>query len=547
MSFVSTYSTCDVVPGAELPQLTLPQASDSNGYENGKWHVLMGPTSETGQTVTPSTALSHGPVFAGVSLIAGDIGQLPWHKMVRKGRYRSKDREHPVEQLLRTRPNHYQTWSVWLESMVAWAYLWGNSCSYVHWQNGRVAGLYPLLPDRTGYVKEDGEYWIWSWVNNQQLWFRPDELFHLRGLATNGFWGESFVSVCRNVLAHGLALRAHGNAVWKNGARPSVAVKHPKVMNQEARENFRREWLAKHAGVEKGGTPVMLWEGMELTPYQISNVDAQWLEAMKLDPVQVAVLLQVPPHMLGALENSAVRANLEDQTRGYFNRCLGRPLNKLNEQARLTLVTARELASVDPFHYFRWYIEAFLKGDIKARFSAYQVAIQSRIFSPNECREMEDMDPYEGGDEYLNPNVDLAGGKSGAAPPETDEEREEAVANLVRSQCQALCEFEANKLAWGAKHAKAWDHWVCDFYGAEGTYLKAAERLLAGVGHLATLFGGGGDWKAACDAHVAEALSWTMSCDREVLAAKNEGLTTTITGRAGALTAHILGDETDGC
>jgi hypothetical protein len=73
-------STFDCLPGASAPMPVMPHAQvDSNGYTEGMWHVLAGPSSESGISVTPSTALTHGPVWQGVNLLAGDLGQLPWH------------------------------------------------------------------------------------------------------------------------------------------------------------------------------------------------------------------------------------------------------------------------------------------------------------------------------------------------------------------------------------------------------------------------------------------------------------------------------------
>lgn len=544
----------DVMPGAAAPAVALPRAeAESGGDESGAWSVLLGQRSDSGVIVTPSTALSHGPVFGGVNMIAGDIGQLPWHKMVRRGRNREKDRSHPLEFLLTRAPNRWQTPAIWKETMAAWAILWGNGISYVERERGLtgpVTGLYPLLPDRTGYLKEDGQYWVWSWINNEMWWFTPDELFHVRGLASNGFWGESFVSICRNVIGHGLALRAHGNNTFRNGARPSVAVRHPKVMSAEARAQFRREWEERHRGVANDGSVVILWEGMELSPYSISNIDAQWLEAMKLDPVQVAVLLQIPPHMLGALENSAVRANIEDQTRGYFQRGLGRHLNKFNEEADRVLLTGDERRSVDPAHYFRWFAEAFLRGDVKSRYQAYALAVQHRIRSPNECREDEDLNPYEGGDDFLNPAIDVATRGGAAGDDEGDEEdRDEALRALVRGQCESLCQFEAHKLAWAAKRPQRFSDWVAEFYAADGLFESTARQRLAPASHLAALLDLGGAWESAVRDHAATSQADVLQAilPSATLAAELEGLVATlapsITARAETLARRILGDE----
>ena len=62
--------------------------------------------------------------------------------------------------------------------------------------------------------------------------------------------------------------------------------------------------------------------------------------------------------------------------------------------------------------FFEHNTAALLRMDLLKRYQAYQIGIASRILNPNECRARENLLPYEGGDEYANPNT-----TSGAAPP----------------------------------------------------------------------------------------------------------------------------------
>ncbi|MBW9031143.1 phage portal protein, partial [Escherichia coli] len=42
---------------------------------------------------------------------------------------------------------------------------------------------------------------------------------------------------------------------------------------------------------------------------------------------------------------------------------------------------------------------ALLRGDMKSRFEAYATGINWGIYSPNDCRDLEDMNPRPGGEE----------------------------------------------------------------------------------------------------------------------------------------------------
>ncbi|MCB0371234.1 MAG: hypothetical protein KDD45_17915, partial [Bdellovibrionales bacterium] len=41
------------------------------------------------------------------------------------------------------------------------------------------------------------------------------------------------------------------------------------------------------------------------------------------------------------------------------------------------------------------------RGDMATRYAAYQVGIQNGIVSPNDVRRKEDLDPYDGGNDYF--------------------------------------------------------------------------------------------------------------------------------------------------
>jgi phage portal protein BeeE len=48
-------------------------------------------------------------------------------------------------------------------------------------------------------------------------------------------------------------------------------------------------------------------------------------------------------------------------------------------------------------------MDSLERGDILSRYQAYRTGRESGFLSANEIRQRENMDPYEGGDEYLQP------------------------------------------------------------------------------------------------------------------------------------------------
>lgn len=546
----------DTCPTMEVFNATLANPED------WMFEAFGGTMSDAGVRVNPHTALSHGPVWQAVNILSGDVGQLPLHVMKISGsekENREKFRNHPVEWLFNSEPNATQTPAIWKETMMAWALLWGNACCYIERDgSGRPIGLIPLLPDRTGpravsYQSGDGQQFhfvvIESWIDGKLVPFLYEDIFHIRGLATDGFWGLSAIEICKNAVGHGMALEKHGNKLFSNGATPSGVLEHPGKMASEGRKNLRDEWYAVHGGPSNAGKIAVLWEGMKFSPISMSSRDAQWMEDRKFDREMVASLFNLPAFKLNALENSAVRANLEEQNRDYFNTSLSRHLNKFKEESERKLLSYSERRSGKVF--LRWFPEAFLRGDTVSRFQAYSTAITARFMSPNEVREKEDMNPYEGGDEFLNPAIEQTnrGGNSPAKKeqdPTTDEQQQQLARRLVVRQVAALLETEAKALEKSVSGSppRNFCSWASNYYEH---YPEMAANFVEVPGEIALNSGfRGSNWRKSIELHAQDGLQEILSLAETV---NKSGLAKVINERAEAvrlladkLTCEILGE-----
>ena len=541
MNWLTQY---DAMPGMETAVDVQAGAfpSDDWFYESvGAWSF-----SDAGVPVNPQTALSHGPVWQAVNILSGDVGQLPFHKMRRSGRNTEKDRSHWTEYLLTDSPNEYQTPGQWKETLMAWALLHGNAICAIVGRGSQDSQLVPLHPNFVSPLQDDDGAWTIHYrdaTRSVDMIIPYRDVFHIRGLATDGFWGLSAVGVAKNVIGHGLALQKHGDSVFKNAARPSGYLRKPEgVMSPEARANLRREWEDLHSGSHNAGRVAVLWEGLEFHQLSMSNEDAQWLEGRKLDREFIASLFNLPAFKLNSLENSAVRANLEEQNRDYFNTSLSRWTNKFAEEARRKLLTDRERRSGR--HFYRWFPEAFLRGDTKTRFESYSLAITNQWMSPNEVREKEDMNPYEGGDEFLNPAINPAADQP--APEQSDsDDLQEAAANAVKEVVLCLLRVESNRCKAAAKKAANFVAWIDDYYGEQ--YEEVAAEMLTPHVALAAMCGHQDNWRAAIRSHAAASKrEWLALLDMvtnselaDVVGRRSD----TVLLKAETLTQRILGHE----
>jgi HK97 family phage portal protein len=435
-----------------------------------------GGTRNGAPAVNGYTALTHCPIWQGINIIAGDIGQTPLKLM--RNRF-SEQKEHPAWQLLQREPNGLQVASTFLETLVQWALMWGQGCAWIQYRGSQPYKLTPLRPDclwKELIAFEDQEVLLYHYYSplrgGSQYVFFPWEIIDIPGLTADGVCGYELHRIARETIAHGLSLEKHGNAIFQNGAVPGGVLEAPAgaaiSKDKEARANLRREWNAIHRGPDKAGEIAILWEGIVYKQTSHNNVDAQWLGAKQDSVYDAARLLNLPPHKLGAMQDSSVRANLEEQNSDYAQRTLSRWYNRMSEEFARKLLTRKEWVSGE--YEFVWDVEAFLKADIDTLTTVIDRLVKATILNPNEGRAKLRLPPREGGDEYgspaINPNPKRP--EDGKESPDNGRPKGATTKNahreLLHDHILVLLKRESLALNDAAAGAKLFIKWLDEFY-----------------------------------------------------------------------------------
>jgi HK97 family phage portal protein len=438
--------------------------------------------SDAGVVVNGYTALTHCPLWQGVNIIAGDLGQVPI-RLVKDEFY--DQREHNAWQLLRVRPNALQRNDVFIETLIQWALIWGNGVAWTPRRGSRVSDIIPLRPDCLWpeLIQFDGQqimlYHYNSPTQGREYIFGPDEVIHIQGLTGDGIWGYPLWQIAKNTIGQGLAIDKHGNKTFSNGARPSGVLEHPGKLSPDARKNLRDEWERLHSGADNAGRVAVLWEAMKFSPVSMSNVDSEWVEAKKMGKIDAASLLNLPPHKLGYLEDSSVKANLEEQNEVYKQMTLTRWANRMDQEFRRKLLTDAEWKSDRYRFVFDW--DAFLTPDIETKMRVGDMGVKAEILNRNEARRMIRMPPYEGGEKFGSPAINPQDKEepAGAKPAESTETEKTPPQNRLMDAHQAHRELlmdrllhfldrESISLKQAASSAKNFVKWLDEFYGVDG-------------------------------------------------------------------------------
>lgn len=380
--------------------------ADSRGPADDFWYTAISTPGVAGARVNPLSAMQLSTVYKCVKAIAETVAMLPLPVYRRLERGKEKVPTHPVAQLL-DHPNPWQTGLQWRELMQAHAVSRGNGFSEIVVNGaGRVDMLVPLNPDRTTVeVLPNGmPRYRTQDANGRERVLVFGEVVHLQGFAVDGWEGMNPIREQREAIGSAMASRDYGARYFGNSARPPSWIEAPaKFKDDAARRQWVADFRAAYGGKNSGTTPV-LENGMKLHALAISNSDAQWLEALNAQAIDIAGIFRVPPHKIGIL-SEAKWANIEHQQIDWVTDCV------LPWCVRWERTLMRDLWFGDDY-FPEHVIDMLLRGDTRSRYEAYGKGIQDGWLTRNEAREKENLNPLDGLDTPLEPmNMAPAGSR----------------------------------------------------------------------------------------------------------------------------------------
>lgn len=353
----------------------------------------------SGQRVTTTSALQQLVVFNCVRVLAESIGMLPCRLMKQTGKVRLPATDHRLHPLLSMAPNGYMTSQEFWEMLVACLCLRGNFYAYKVEALGNVVELLPLNPDIvTPKLNDDWSVEYKVDFKSGQKTLSQKEIWHVRLFTLDGLNGLNPIAYARQTLGLGQAMDAHAGKLFTNGAVTSGVLRTEQTLTDEAFDRLKQEFQGEHMGVANAYKPMILEMGLDWKPISLNAQDAQFIESKRMTEAQLCGLFRVPPHLVANMEKMTLN-NVEQMGMNFVNYSLVPIITRIEHRIQVGLLNEKDRLT----HYAKFNAGALMRGDLNGRYNSYGKGIQWGILSPNDCRELEDENPREGGDIYLTP------------------------------------------------------------------------------------------------------------------------------------------------
>lgn len=351
--------------------------------------------SATGKNVSVKTAIEVATVFACMRVIANGIAQVPFKLMKESpdGKTRLPAKDHPLYDILQSRPNAWQTSFEYREMLAMHLVLCGNAFSFIN--RSVRGGIYELIPFEPGCVtvKRADDYTLTYEVrlqNGKTQEFPAEAIWHLRGPSWSGWMGLEAVALAREAIGLAMATEEQQARLQKNGVRPSGTYS---VEGNLTADQYKalKGWIDENmGGVENAGKAMLLDRNAKWLNTSMSGIDAQTLETRRYQVEEICRFALVNPIMVGAESKNTTYASAEQMFLAHVVHCLSPHYQRIEQSANVNLLTEAERKA----GYYMNFVDAgLMRGSIVNQSQVILGYVNGGLMHPNEGRALLDMNP----------------------------------------------------------------------------------------------------------------------------------------------------------
>lgn len=381
--------------------------------------------------VDADTAMKLSSWWAACRLITETTATLPMgflQDMPNGDRKPRKDLQ--IHTLLHDQPNDWQTPVEFWEGRVGplnWA---GNSFCEIKRIGNRIVALHPMPAAQTDLVRDhktnDRVYKFTDRGKTYDL--PPEKVFHIKGYAPNDEdLGLSPISYAARSLSNALSADRAAGKMYSSGLRAAGYFVAPEDMDEDQRQNFKKNYLNPASGSKNEGGTVILPPGFDFKTFNITSKDAELLLSRAYSVEDVARWMGVPPILIGhaGAGQTMWGSGVEQIILGWLVLGQRARLRRIESAVNYRLLTGAQRSEGIKFEFN---VEGLLRADSAARAALMSTLAQNGLRTRNELRTIDNYNKMDGADELTVQSNLVPLEKLGAVPaapsPPVDPEME---------------------------------------------------------------------------------------------------------------------------
>ena len=339
----------------------------------------------SGANINESTALTISTVYACTYKIASTVASLGLEVYEKSGREIQAANVHPAYDVIKYRPNEYQTAYEFWETIVSMAVLHGCGYALIERDNrGYVTNLIGL-----DYYDVDRKF-----VNGQPVFsvknvgmVQAENMLEICNLQR-----KSPIRLHRENLGLAKAAEEFGAEYFGSGGQMTGILSSDQPLKKEQMDLIQGSW---NSAARQAGTKLLPF-GFKYSRISISPDEAQFIETRKFQAEEICRIFSVPPTLV-QLESQTTYNNVEQQNLQFARHTISPWAKRIEQEIDRKLIQSRERPQI----YSKFLLNDLYRGDMQSRASFYTQMLQNGVLNINEVREREDLNPTSGGDTHV--------------------------------------------------------------------------------------------------------------------------------------------------
>ena len=353
---------------------------------------------KAGSNITESNAMAISTVYACVYKIATTIASLGLDVFERNGNEVNVANVHPAHDLIKIKPNAYQTAFEFWETITASALIYGMGYAVIERdERGFAIALHPVHASDVDLREVKGER---VYIVKDFGAVRPENMLEIANLQR-----MSPIRLHRDNLGLAKSAMDFGAEYFGQSGQMTGVLTSDQPLKKEQMDMISSSW---NHGAAQAGTKLMPF-GFKYQRISISPDEAQFIETRKFQAEEICRIFSVPPSLV-QLPSQTTYNNVEQQNLMFARHTIVPWTQRIEQEVDRKLIPAFQRPEI----YTKFRLVDLQRGDTTARANYFTQMLNSGVLSINEVRAEEELNPVEGGDVHTVQVNQIALDKLGA-------------------------------------------------------------------------------------------------------------------------------------
>jgi HK97 family phage portal protein len=337
-------------------------------------------------------------VYACVYKIATTIASLGLDIYERSGKEVHIANVHPAHELIKIKPNAYQTAFEFWETLTASALVYGMGYAVIERdERGFAVALHPVHATDVDLREVKGER---VYIVKDFGAVRPENMLEICNLQR-----MSPIRLHRENLGLAKSAQDFGAEYFGQSGQMTGVLTSEQPLKKEQMDMIQGSW---NHGAAQAGTKLMPF-GFKYQRISISPDEAQFIETRAFQAQEICRIYNVPPALV-MLPGQTTYSNTEQQNLMYARHTIVPWTQRIEQEIDRKLIPAFQRPEI----YTKFRLVDLQRGDSTARANYFTQLLQAGVLSINEVRMEEEMNPVDGGDVHTVQVNQIALDKLGA-------------------------------------------------------------------------------------------------------------------------------------